>query len=52
MNKYKNKYMTRCVCAFMGVYEGNISLKIKKLKKAKLCKRDWDLQPKEKPNDF
>ena len=51
MNKYMNIYKTQCVCAFMGVYEGNISLKIKNLK-TKLCTRDWDLQLKERPNDF
>ena len=39
-----------CVC-FVGVYEGNTSLKIKNLK-TKLCTRDWDLQLKERPNDF
>ena len=27
-----NIYKTQCVCAFIGVYEGNISLKIKNLK--------------------
>ena len=29
---YEQVYVTKCVCAFMGVYEGNISLKIKNLK--------------------